>query len=114
MYILFKGKVLKEPPKFEAYREYIEGSEAFFRGEFPEAVDHFLRAAERLTLIADQTNGEETWEVEAERETKLYLKTAARPGTVLLDGASARSAFDAETHLLTLALPPGHHKITMR
>jgi len=39
--------LLKEPPKYEAYREYIEGSEAFYRGEFPEAVEHFLRAAER-------------------------------------------------------------------
>ena len=39
--------LLKEPPKLEAYREYIEGSEAFYRSEFPTAVEHFLRAAER-------------------------------------------------------------------
>jgi len=38
--------LLKEPPKLEAYREYIEGSEAFYRSEFPTAVEHFLRAAE--------------------------------------------------------------------
>jgi tetratricopeptide (TPR) repeat protein len=39
--------LLKEPPKYEAYREYIEGSEAFYRSEFPKAVEHFLRAEER-------------------------------------------------------------------
>jgi tetratricopeptide (TPR) repeat protein/predicted Ser/Thr protein kinase len=39
--------LLKEPPKYEAYREYIEGSEAFYRSEYPKAVEHFLRAAER-------------------------------------------------------------------
>jgi len=37
---------LKEPPKYEAYREYIEGSKAFFRSEYPTAVQHFLRASE--------------------------------------------------------------------
>jgi tetratricopeptide (TPR) repeat protein len=39
--------LLKEPPKLEAYREYVEGSKAFYRSEFPTAVEHFLRAAER-------------------------------------------------------------------
>jgi len=38
---------LKEPPKYEAYREYIEGSKSFFRKEYPTAVQHFLGAAER-------------------------------------------------------------------
>ena len=38
---------LKEPPNFEAYREYIEGTKSFFRGDYPKAVEHLLRAAER-------------------------------------------------------------------
>jgi serine/threonine protein kinase len=39
--------IMKEPPNFEAYREYIEGAKAFFRGEYPKAVEHLLLAAER-------------------------------------------------------------------
>jgi len=38
---------MKEPPNFEAYREYIEGSKAFLRAEYPTAIEHLLRAAER-------------------------------------------------------------------
>ncbi len=38
--------LLKEPPKYEAYREYIDGSEAFYRAEYPKAEEHFRRAAE--------------------------------------------------------------------
>jgi tetratricopeptide (TPR) repeat protein len=39
--------LMKEPPKYEAYREYIEGYEAFARSDFTRAVEHFLQAAER-------------------------------------------------------------------
>ena len=39
--------LMKEPPKYEAYREYIEGYEAFARGDFPKAVEHFLISVER-------------------------------------------------------------------
>jgi serine/threonine protein kinase/tetratricopeptide (TPR) repeat protein len=38
--------MLKEPPNFEAYREYIEGAKLFSRGEYPKAIEHLLRAAE--------------------------------------------------------------------
>jgi len=38
---------LKEPPNFEAYREYIEGARAFGRYDFQRAIEHFLRAADR-------------------------------------------------------------------
>ncbi|MFZ2053942.1 MAG: serine/threonine-protein kinase [Candidatus Aminicenantales bacterium] len=38
---------IKEPPTFEAYREYIEGARAFLRGEYTKAVPYLLRAAER-------------------------------------------------------------------
>jgi tetratricopeptide (TPR) repeat protein/predicted Ser/Thr protein kinase len=38
---------IKEPPSFEAYREYIEGARAFLRGEYGESVPYLLRAAER-------------------------------------------------------------------
>jgi len=37
----------KEPPNFEAYREYVEGAKAFIRADYPKAVEHLLRAAER-------------------------------------------------------------------
>jgi serine/threonine protein kinase len=37
----------KEPPNFEAYREYLEGTKAFLRGEYPKAVEHLLQSAER-------------------------------------------------------------------
>jgi len=39
--------MLKEPPNFEAYREYLEATRAFLRLEYPKAVEHNLRAAER-------------------------------------------------------------------
>jgi tetratricopeptide (TPR) repeat protein len=39
--------MMKEPPNFEAYREYIEGLKSFLRGEYPKAIEHLLRAAER-------------------------------------------------------------------
>jgi len=39
--------MLKEPPNFEAYREYLEATRAFLRLEYPKAVEHSLRAAER-------------------------------------------------------------------
>jgi tetratricopeptide (TPR) repeat protein/tRNA A-37 threonylcarbamoyl transferase component Bud32 len=39
--------MLKEPPNFEAYREYTEGTKSFSRGEYPKAIEHLLRAAER-------------------------------------------------------------------
>jgi len=38
---------IKEPPNFEAYREYVEGARAFMRMEYPKAVEHLLRAEER-------------------------------------------------------------------
>jgi serine/threonine-protein kinase len=38
---------LKEPPNFEAGREYIEGLRAFNRYDFRQSCEHFLRAAER-------------------------------------------------------------------
>jgi serine/threonine-protein kinase len=37
---------LKEPPNFEAFREYNEGLKAFNRYDFERAIGHFLRAAE--------------------------------------------------------------------
>lgn len=37
----------KEPPNFEAYREFIEGAKAFSRWEWPTAAAHLLRASER-------------------------------------------------------------------
>jgi serine/threonine protein kinase/tetratricopeptide (TPR) repeat protein len=48
--------MLKEPPNFEAYREYVEGTKAFLRSDYPKAVEHCLRAAEsdpnlRMALI---------------------------------------------------------------
>ena len=39
--------MLKEPPNFEAYREYLEGTKASLRSDYPKAVEHLLRAAER-------------------------------------------------------------------
>ena len=39
--------MLKEPPNFEAYREYVEGTKAFLRSDYLKAVEHCLRAAER-------------------------------------------------------------------
>ncbi|MDH4196415.1 MAG: protein kinase [Candidatus Aminicenantes bacterium] len=39
--------LLKEPPNFEAFREYSEGVKAHNRNDYPRAVEHFLRAAER-------------------------------------------------------------------
>ena len=39
--------IMKEPPNFEAYRENIEGLKSFLRGEYPKAIEHLLRAAER-------------------------------------------------------------------
>jgi serine/threonine protein kinase/tetratricopeptide (TPR) repeat protein len=38
---------MKEPPNFEAYREYVEGARAFMRADYPKAVEHLLRAADR-------------------------------------------------------------------
>jgi serine/threonine-protein kinase len=38
---------VKEPPSFEAYREYIEGSRAFLRSEYPRAIEYLVRAVER-------------------------------------------------------------------
>ena len=43
--------MMKEPPNFEAYREYVEGAKSFFRGEYPKAIEHFLQAAERDTNL---------------------------------------------------------------
>ncbi|MDH7512252.1 MAG: hypothetical protein QHH14_04815 [Clostridiales bacterium] len=39
--------MMKEPPNFEAYWEYLECMKAHRRGEYPKAVEHGLRAAER-------------------------------------------------------------------
>ena len=39
--------MMKAPPNFEAYREYIEGAKAFYRSDYPKAIGHFLMAAER-------------------------------------------------------------------
>jgi len=39
--------LLKEPPNFEAFREFSEGLKAHNRNEYSSAVEHFLRAAER-------------------------------------------------------------------
>ena len=38
--------VLGQPPTYEAYKEYTEGSELFGRYDFKEAIGHFSRAAE--------------------------------------------------------------------
>jgi serine/threonine protein kinase/tetratricopeptide (TPR) repeat protein len=38
---------MKAAPNFEAYREFLEGIKAFWRYEYPSAIEHLLRAAER-------------------------------------------------------------------
>jgi len=35
-----------QPPTYEAYKEYVEGIDLFFRSEFRKAIGHFLNAAE--------------------------------------------------------------------
>ena len=35
-----------QPPTYEAYKEYVEGIDLFFRSEFRKAIDHFLNAVE--------------------------------------------------------------------
>jgi serine/threonine protein kinase/tetratricopeptide (TPR) repeat protein len=39
--------LLKEPPNFEAFREFSEGLKAHNRNDYSSAVEHFLRAGER-------------------------------------------------------------------
>ena len=39
--------IMKEPPRFEAYREFVEGVKARLRGEYQQSADIFLLAAER-------------------------------------------------------------------
>jgi len=39
--------MMKEPPNFEAYREFMEGMKAWLRFEQSKAVEHLLRASER-------------------------------------------------------------------
>ncbi len=39
--------MMREPPNFEAYREYVEGLKAHRRQEYPTAIEHLLRAAEK-------------------------------------------------------------------
>jgi tetratricopeptide (TPR) repeat protein len=43
--------MMKEPPNFEAYREYVEGGKSFLRGEYPKAIEHLLQAAKRDTNL---------------------------------------------------------------
>jgi serine/threonine protein kinase len=37
---------MKEPPNFQAYREYVDGLRAFMRSDYPKAVEHLLRTGE--------------------------------------------------------------------
>ncbi|OGD21132.1 MAG: hypothetical protein A2W03_03925 [Candidatus Aminicenantes bacterium RBG_16_63_16] len=73
-----------------------------------------FRSDGRLTFLADYVKGEVLIEVDSEQRTKISLKAAQKPATVLLDGASARFTYDGQTGMLTMPLPPGHHTINVR
>jgi len=110
---------VKEPPNFEAYREYIEGSKFFFRGEYPQAVDHLLLAAQhdsnlRTALLyasiacfnQDQfAKGEELI-----REVAKFRAELATGERLFLDHIQAIYQGDLETVLRTARQVVSDHK----
>jgi serine/threonine-protein kinase len=99
---------LKEPPNFEACREYIDGVRAFNRYEFQQATEHFLRAAERdpklrLALmhaaVAYSNLGDDAKADELAQEVEKSRADLSSMERLMLDWLQARVRGDNETVL---------------
>lgn len=73
-----------------------------------------FRSKGRATFLADYSRGEGLLEVDANQRTVISLNAVGRPKTVRLDGASVRYAYEGKTGMLTLTLPAGHHRISVK
>jgi serine/threonine protein kinase/tetratricopeptide (TPR) repeat protein len=100
--------MMKEPPNFEAYREYLEGGKAFLRSDYPKAVEHLLRAAERdanlrMALIqasvAYRNQGQQAKADELAQKVEKMRTELSSAERLFLDWLQAGLRGDLETQL---------------
>jgi hypothetical protein len=101
---------MKEPPNFEAYREYVEGAKAFMRADYSKAVEHLLRAAERdpsfksaalLASIGDINLGQYAKAEELAAEVEKYREDLSTAERLSLDHLQALLHGDLDSQLRT-------------
>ena len=103
--------MMKEPPNFEAYREYLEGGKAFLRFDYPKAVEHLLRAAERdanlrIALIhaavAYRNQGQQAKADELAQKVEKVRADLSSAERLFLDWLQAGLRGDLETQLRSI------------
>jgi len=100
--------LMKEPPSFEAYREFAECSKAFMRGDYKNAVEHGLRAADQdpkqmsfliVVAIAYANSGQYTKVAELVQKIEPFRTDMSTGERLQLDWLQAHLRGDNETKL---------------